>query len=457
MSSRTSTETVCRVALLAIAIGLVAGAAMATNGYLIHGIGTRAKAMGGAGVALPQDALAPGTNPAGLAFVGKRYDAGVGIFNPNRKYTVTGAPTGFPGTFGLLPGTVESDSTTFVVPNFGVSWELGGGKSTAGLALYGQGGMNTDYPTNTFFGTSPTGVDLSQMFIVPTWAKKDASGMHAFGISPILAIQFFEVQGIQAFGGFSSDPTKLSNNGHDQSTGFGIRLGYMGRFTDNFSLGFSWQSEIGMDEFSDYAGLFADQGGFDIPSNWTVGFAYKVGADSVLAVDYQEILYSDIGSVGNPFLPNLFMAPLGATGGAGFGWQDMSVIKVGYQWGSAPWTWRVGVSTGDQPIPPSEVLFNILAPGVMEEHFTVGFTREIGTSRAFSMSFMHAPSVTVTGANPLEVPGQQTIALEMDQFDLEFGFSWGLAPRSTMKLSPPPGREAGFSLFSRRRAGRRSP
>jgi long-chain fatty acid transport protein len=407
-----------------LALGFLA-AAHATNGYLIHGIGTRAKALGGAGVAFPQDALAAGTNPAGMAFVGKRYDAAVGLFSPNRQYTVRGTPSGFPTTFGLVPGTVESESTLFFVPNFGANWVRRGGRGSIGLAMYGQGGMNTDYPTATFFGSSPTGVDLSQMFIVPTWATKDATGRHAFGVAPILAIQFFEIQGVQAFGMFSADPTNLSNKGHDTSTGYGIRLGYLGRFTDRFSLGFSWQSEIGMDEFGDYAGLFAEQGGFDIPSNWTVGIAYKIGVTAVLALDYQEIFYSDIASVGNPFLPNLVQAPLGAANGAGFGWQDMSVIKAGLQWGTAPWIWRVGFSTGDQPIPPSEVMFNILAPGVMEEHITVGFTRSLGSGRAFNLSLMHAPSVSVSGPNPLEVPGLQTIDLEMDQWDLELGLSWG--------------------------------
>ena len=102
----------------------------------------------------------------------------------------------------------------------------------------------------------------------------------------------------------------------------------------------------------------------------------------------------------------------------------MSVIKAGYQWGSDPWTWRIGFSTGDQPIPPSEVFFNILAPGVMEEHFTAGFSRKTGGGEV-NLSFMYAPSVSVSGPNPLEVPGQQTIELEMDQLDLEFGYSWG--------------------------------
>jgi hypothetical protein len=34
--------------------------------------------------------------------------------------------------------------------------------------------------------------------------------------------------------------------------------------------------------------------------------------------------------------------------------------------------------------------------------------------------------VSVSGPNPLEAPGLQTIELEMDQWDLELGFSWGI-------------------------------
>ena len=405
----------------------------ATNGYLLHGIGTKAKGLAGAGVALPQDALAAGTNPAGIVWVGKRYDAGLAIFNPNRQYTVKGNPTGFPGTFGLQPGTVESDSEFFPVPNFGAVFKAKE-NSAFGIALYGQGGMNTDYPTATFYGTAPTGVNLSQMFIVPTYAVKFGGGNHSFGISPILAIQQFEIEGVQAFAGFSQNPAKVSNNGSDMSNGFGVRIGYLGQFTEAFSFGVTYQSEIGMGEFDDYAGLFADEGDFDIPANYAAGIAYKFGDTATVALDYQQINYSDIPAVGNPFsnlLPPQFggtgPAPLGAANGPGFGWEDMSVIKLGVQWGNDPWTWRLGFSTGDQPIGETEVLFNILAPGVMEEHITFGFTRSLGSGREFNLALTHAPSVSVEGVNPLEapIPGQQAIELEMDQWDLELGFSWG--------------------------------
>ena len=423
---RAATVIVASIALVAI----FAPAAYATNGYLIHGIGTRAKALAGAGVALPQDALAAGINPAGMAWIGKRYDAGLGFFNPNREYTITGNPSGFPGTLGLIPGTVESSSELFFVPNFGANWELSP-HSSFGLALYGQGGMNTDYPTATFLGSSPTGVNLSQLFIVPTYATKFGNEFHSIGFSPIIAYQTFEAEGIQAFGMFSSNPAALSNNGADDSTGFGVKVGYLGQFTPQFYLGFAYQTEIAMDEFSDYAGLFAGGGDFDIPSNYVVGFAYKLGGNAVFVLDYQEIFYTDVAAVGNPLFPALdraFMGDssglLGSPTGPGFGWEDMTVIKAGLQWGSGDWTYRLGYSTTDQPVPPSEVLFNILAPGVVEDHLTIGFTREMG-SRALSFSLMHAPAVSVTGPNPLEAPGFQTITIQMEQWDLEIGFTWG--------------------------------
>jgi long-chain fatty acid transport protein len=43
-------------------ITLVPAVVMGTNGYFSHGVGMKAKGMGGTTAALPQDALAPGTN-----------------------------------------------------------------------------------------------------------------------------------------------------------------------------------------------------------------------------------------------------------------------------------------------------------------------------------------------------------------------------------------------------------
>lgn len=412
------------VAGVAVWSGLaLCSAAQATNGYLIHGIGTRAKATAGAGVALPQDALASAVNPAGLVFVGDHKDVGIALFSPHREYTVEGTPSGYPGTFGLTPGTVKSDSEYFPVPNAGFSWSLGP-DAAWGIAIYGQGGMNTNYPTATFYGSSPTGVDLAQLFVVPTYSKR-LGGRNAVGISPILAVQRFRMQGVQAFGMFSQDPAHLSNQGYDMSNGYGVRVGYLGKWTDNVSVGVSYQSKIQMGNFDKYRGLFAEDGGFDIPSNWSAGVGLRITHSATLAFDTQQIHYSDIKSVGSPLLPNLMQAPLGSASGPGFGWRDMTVYKLGLVLDSGgPWAWRFGASTGKQPIRSSEVMFNILAPGVMEEHYTFGFSRRLANGRECNLAFMYAPAVEVSGPNPLEAPGQQTIRLKMSQWDLEFGYSW---------------------------------
>jgi long-chain fatty acid transport protein len=118
-------------------------------------------------------------------------------------------------------------------------------------------------------------------------------------------------------------------------------------------------------------------------------------------------------------------SPLGNDGGAGFGWHDMTVYKAGVQWKSSDaWTWRAGYSYGKQPIRNEDVMFNILAPGVIEQHATAGFTRAISKTQDLSFSLMHAFSHSVSGPNPLEVPGQQEIKVKMNQWEGTVGYTW---------------------------------
>jgi len=431
-----------------IACGLMAASdANATNGYFSHGYSIKNKALAGAGVALPLDSLASSMNPAGITEVGTRVDLGISLFSPSRGYDVKGNPTNpadVPGCdpmtgagcpFGLKKGNEDSDSKYFVIPSFGYNYMIND-NSAVGIAVFGNGGMNTDYDTNTFnvnpmlpnYKNKPTGVDLMQLFIAPTYAYKFA-GKHSFGITPIIAVQFFEAQGVQVFGeaGFSDDPNNISDNGHDSSFGYGARIGYLGQLTDKFSIGLSYQSEINMDEFDDYAGLFAEQGDFDIPQNFTVGFAFKPIPSVRFAFDWQRIYYSDIDSIANPMMNGSGTAlngPLGSNNGAGFGWDDMDVFKFGLEWErSAQWTYRFGYSfSDDQPIPDKEVMFNILAPGVIEKHATFGFTRTFANNNELDFAFMYAFNNDVEGPNPLD-PAQK-IKLEMNQWEVSLGYSW---------------------------------
>jgi long-chain fatty acid transport protein len=416
-------------ALILVAVLFVSEAG-ATNGYFSHGYGVPSKGMAGVATAYPRDALAAASNPAGMFFVGSRYDFNISIFSPNRQYTVTGNPSMQPNTFPLTPGKIESDSKVFFIPALAANWMLCS-KTSLGLSIYGNGGMNTDYNTKTFdspFTTvsSPTGVDLMQLFVAPTLAREIAP-RHSIGVTGIFAYQRFEAKGLQAFGGFSADPMALSDNDYATSTGFGARFGYLGEVTNGLWLGASYQTKVFMGEFDEYAGLFAEDGDFDIPSNWSVGVAVQATRTLLLAADVQQIRYSEINSVGNPMNPQNFQQGilLGDDNGSGFGWEDMTTFKFGLEWeGIVDMPIRLGYSYGEQPIPESEMMFNILAPGVIQNHLTFGFSRKMCGGKELSFAVMRAFCTSISGPNPMEVPGQQTIELEMNQWEFSVGFSF---------------------------------
>lgn len=394
---------------------------LATDGYFGLGYGTRSQGMGGAGVAFPLGPLSPATNPASLVLSAPGWEIGIGLFNPNRHYEITGNPSGYPGTFGLAPGVTESGSRLFPVPHVGLSRPLGSNASF-GVAIFGNGGMNTDYNARTF-GVSPTGINMSQLFVAPTYAMR-LNGSHAVGVTALIGYQMFKAEGLQAFSGFSSDAKNLTNNKTDSAFGFGVRVGYVGQVSEHLSIGAAYQSKVYMSKFKKYAGLFAQQGGFDVPSNWTVGVGIKASDRLDLAFDVQQMRYSEVKSVGNSLLPGLMQAALGAEGGAGFGWNNMTVVKTGLQYrAGGGWTWRAGYAYGRQPIPSSEVLFNILAPGVIEHHATFGFSKDVGRTSSFDIAVIRAFNKDVAGTNPLEAPGQQQITLGMDQWVVTLGYS----------------------------------
>jgi long-chain fatty acid transport protein len=249
---------------------------------------------------------------------------------------------------------------------------------------------------------------------------------HAFGVSPLIGYQRFQAEGVGSFAHFSSSPSNLSNNGFDTSLGYGVRVGYLGKLTPWLSLGASYQTEMEMQKFKKYSGLFAEGGDFDIPANWTVGVAIKPAESFTVAFDVQQIYYSKTESIGNPLLPNLMTARLGDDAGAGFGWKDVTAYKLGLQWAASPsLTLRAGYAYAKQPIPESEVLFNILAPGVIEQHLTLGASGKVGGKTKLNFAVVRALSHTATGPNPLEVPGRQTIELKMDQWLFDLGLSFG--------------------------------
>jgi long-chain fatty acid transport protein len=416
MSTQLINVVLTRATLVAAGLALSSGA-LATNGYFSDAYGVKAEGEAGAGIAFPQDSLTIATNPAGIASIPSTFDAGLDFFRPQRDATLVqggGAQT-FDG----------NDTGEFYIPSIGYTRPLTQ-QLAFGIALFGNGGLNTDYGSNPFarFGAQGSaGVDLEQAFLSPalSWS---VTPDQTIGIAANIAYQRFKAKGIGLFGGFSSDPTAVSDRGYDSSFGAGVRIGWLGHLNRYLAIGATWQSKTNMGRFTKYAGLFADQGDFDIPATYGLGLAVTPTAAWTFALDWQEIEYSDVASVGNGIGSLFSGVPLGATNGPGFGWRNVSVFKIGTAVKvNDQWTLRAGFSDNRQPIPASQTFFNILAPGVVEAHVTAGLTWLATAKNEISMSALHAFKKTVNGSGSLPQAfggGEANIGLE----ESSLGLSW---------------------------------
>lgn len=416
----------------AVAAAIAAPAAHATNGYFKIGYGTKNRGMAGTGIAFSQDSLSSAVNPSGIALIGNRLDGGVELFNPNRDAQLDATAIG-----GGDTGKVDSGATLFAIPHAGFAFNMG--NMTAGLSLAANGGMNTRYNSNLYAngfgpaipgfaamigGIAPTvaaglaanpnaqanstlGVNLAQVIIAPTVATK-LNQDHSVGASLLVGYQQFRSYGLGLFEGLSSSGAHVTNKGNDDAWGTGVRLGWTGDVASNITLGAQASSKIYMQEFDRYKGLFAEQGDFDIPANFGVGIAVKMNPQTTVAFDVQRILYGDVAAIANkgPTADQFFAAlssvlatgapysgagSLGTDSGWGFGWEDVTVYKLGvnYEY-NTQWTFRGGLNYGENPIDPEENLFNIIAPGVVEKHVALGFTYAPSQYNEISVTYVHA-------------------------------------------------------------------
>lgn len=432
-----------------IAIAGLSTSAFATDGYFAHGYGMKAKGMGGAATAMAVDSFGGANNPASMVWAGDRLDVGVDLFSPKRSAERTGSTMG-------MNASVNSDSNLFYVPEFGYNKMLGWDMS-AGVTVYGNGGMNTNYPGgqiaggagtvcgnpgtgfnpgpgpfNLLCGTGNLGINLIQLIVAPTFSMK-LNKQHSVGVSLLLGYQKFAAQGLDGFRGFTATGSinNLTNQGYDDSKGWGLRLGWMGKVSDNVTLGASYTSKMKMSKFDKYKDLFPGEGMFDMPETINLGIAVKATPQLMLAADYQRINYGGIKSIANPSTNGgaTTVGTLGCDSCRGFGWSSVDVYKLGMEYQvNSNLTLRAGYNHTDSPIQSRDVTFNIIAPGVVQDHYTLGFTYNVSKDSELTMSYMHAPRKSVTGsslyANWIGAAGAGTETISMKQDSL--GIAYGL-------------------------------
>ena len=395
-------------ALLALAVSQ----AQATVGYFQLGYGIKAKGMAGVGIAFPQDALAPATNPAGVAKLGNSIQVGLERFYAERGSEIVGNT--YPLNGGLNGDRDASDPPAFWVPEAGATWAATETVSL-GFALFGNGGQTryAQSPLKALEGSSePAGMNFRQGIAAPTLAWR-VNERHAVGLALNIVVQEFEAKGFEYFDDplFTTQPGRVTNNGADRSWGVGPRIGWLGQVTQTVAFGATWQPKVHMTRFDRYEGLLAQHGTFDVPESYGVGVAWQVTPELTLAADLVRIEFGGVSSLGAS--SSCFMRAdrcrLGADNGPGSGWRDTSVLKVGAAWrASAEWVLRAGIGLLRQPIPPQETLLNVFAPAVSERHLAFGASHAFAPGWELSAAYTHAYYNVVHGQDsipPGDPPG----------------------------------------------------
>ena len=444
-----------RKSILSILIALITCfsslSAIGANGTFDYGYSEITRGMGGSGVALPQDSVIAAINPAGMVFVGDRFDFGAAIYFPSIYYYANaGNPV---GTNVLVsPGTHYSGISVFVLPDMGVNWQIDKEQSF-GISIYSLAGFGSSYAatgidaraatgarTPGVFGTGRLTSDLKQAIASLTYAHK-ITEHSSFGIALLLAGTRFISRGANALApltetfnrtGNLAAVTNLSNNGVDYAFGLGMRVGAMMHPFSILDVGASYQPRIHMGRLHRYSDAFPGHGEFDIPANGVIGIALHALKTLVFTADVQQIWYSGVSFYNNNgnALTNGGCSPatpqfcIGGEQGAGFGWRNSTSVKLGVQWqASEQWIWRAGWNYNKSTIRDSQILSSIIAPGaVIANVITGGATYIINKRNQLSGFLFWIPTQSVTGTNSLS-GRSQTIRIRATAVGA--GISWG--------------------------------
>lgn len=320
--------------------------ASATDGTLLTGYGSKASGMGGAAIALPQEAIAAANNPAGMAEIGSRLDADVQAFNLHSSSTLEDVP--------------HRGSNFVAFPEIGYNHQLAR-ELTLGFSTVGNGGgFRYD---DALFPTTGSGRSDSlflSVAVLPTVTYKPTARL-AIGASLAGGFQMFRIRN------FAGAP----GHGWDSAVGSGFRIGVLWRPNGFVAVGATYASEVRFGRFKGYAkDILATTGGkVDTPAQVGLGVALTPRTGLTIAADYLHIGWR-----------NTQYRPL-------FGYRDQDVWRAGVSGRIADrLTLRAGGSVARQPFSRDFVSQNILLTGFNAKAATVGATFALGDGQEVSIS-----------------------------------------------------------------------
>jgi len=412
------------VALLASPITV-----MATNGYQMIGVGSYQKSLGGAVTANPGSAMTAITNPAGMIRIGNRTDFSMEAFIPKRSTDFT----------ALGGDRVDSDSELYGVPAIGWTAPVAGRTDLYfGGGMYGTSGLGVDYPEVLMMPAdgSFTGNDLVwdgysniafwQMAPTLAWNANDKLSLGAALNIDYQQVSFSQRIRDDVTGAlFNFDLSRSAN-----AFGFGLSFGLLYDASEKVTLGASYKSKQYFTDLkynlrdgdidTTLMGGPAYPGGrysldLDFPQQAAVGIAVRFTPALTLSADLKWINWSST------------MDKLSVTGPDGYdfamdpGWDDQLVYALGvsYQVNDSL-ALRAGFNYAKSPIDEESAANNLILPGVVEDHYTIGLDYRF-THWQLAFHYMYAPQNMVRASTGF--PGAE-IRLKEQSVGMNLGYSW---------------------------------
>ncbi|CCQ73280.1 OmpP1/FadL family transporter [Magnetospira sp. QH-2] len=384
---------IATTALIAASVGLSGQSAQATNGFLSHCVGVNNCGMGGAGIAMPQDATGAGVNPALMGNIPDQVIFSPGWFHPERYRDLSKTNSGFVNKDAKEWSQVED----FVEGSMGFNTKIDGVWSV-GVSMYGSGGMHTKYDSPRLINTAGGGlfqagdseVRYRLAHLAPTVTYKPTE-RHTLGVSLILGYSDFMTN--FANSAFQETPG-WAGNPVDRAFGYGFRVGGLYEANKEWTLGLTASTPVWFQSFETYNDLL--KGSINTPMTFGAGVVHHYSPKTDIAVDLKWLGYGLEETLADAPAGGGAGGAIGAVRG-GFGWQSIPVFAVGVEHRlDMGLKLRAGYNYSPTPIPDDVVFANAMFPAVVEHHLSVGSSMNFGDNWELGGSFFYALENEIT-------------------------------------------------------------
>lgn len=420
-----------RVLLVIVVASLVlsfAGISSATNGDNLMGIGPISRAMGGVGIAAPQDAIsAVFSNPAAMCFgpycPGTEVNFGGTLFMPKIDASVN--------TNGAVT-SAGSDKKVYAIPAFGLSVPITN-QWRFGLSAYGVSGLGVDYRNTSIEQGSIQTPNGAFPLVAGAYTQ-----LQIMKFSPSIA--YAASNNFSVGVGVHIDYANLDlRNGSSFNYAVGAELGAIYKLTDEITLGATYVTPQEV-KYKNVLSLSPSQPSSDLkleqPQQAGVGLAVEpVKGVFLIEVDGKWINWAN------------------ATGYKDFDWKDQWVVAVGAQFKpTKELALRVGYNYGNNPVREhnnfagfdfsamqptfTSVQGNVMPtyyyetfriigfPAIVKQHATVGIGYEFSSKFALNAGYTHAfkEHMSESGTNIAAQP--VTLQSGLSEDSIEFGITW---------------------------------